>query len=122
MPPLIDHVTLTVSGFAGSKAFYEKALSPLGVKLLMEFAKAAGFGRSSTTRTTTAPSCSTRTVTTSRPSFTAAAEPVQGFTNLRTKRSLVPRFSPAAPGDVLQSRLSSGLRRKSASATSLNPA
>lgn len=45
MSPLIDHVTLAVSDFARSKAFYEKALAPLGVKLLMEFGKAAGFGR-----------------------------------------------------------------------------
>jgi catechol 2,3-dioxygenase-like lactoylglutathione lyase family enzyme len=42
---LIDHVTLVVSDFARSKAFYEKALAPLGVKLLMEFGKAAGYGR-----------------------------------------------------------------------------
>ncbi|MDB4946431.1 MAG: Lactoylglutathione lyase [Labilithrix sp.] len=42
---LIDHVTLVVSDFARSKAFYEKALAPLGVRCLMEFGKAAGFGR-----------------------------------------------------------------------------
>jgi catechol 2,3-dioxygenase-like lactoylglutathione lyase family enzyme len=42
---LIDHVTLVVSDFARSKTFYEKALAPLGVKVIMEFGKAAGFGR-----------------------------------------------------------------------------
>ena len=42
---LIDHVTLIVSDFARSKAFYEKALAPLGVKCIMAFGKAAGFGR-----------------------------------------------------------------------------
>jgi catechol 2,3-dioxygenase-like lactoylglutathione lyase family enzyme len=42
---LIDHVTLVVSDFERSKQFYEKALAPLGVKKLMEFGKAAGFGR-----------------------------------------------------------------------------
>jgi catechol 2,3-dioxygenase-like lactoylglutathione lyase family enzyme len=42
---LIDHVTLPVSDYARSKAFYEKALAPLGVKVLMEFGKACGFGR-----------------------------------------------------------------------------
>jgi catechol 2,3-dioxygenase-like lactoylglutathione lyase family enzyme len=42
---LIDHVTLVVSNFARSKAFYEKALAPLGVKCIMEFGKTAGFGR-----------------------------------------------------------------------------
>jgi catechol 2,3-dioxygenase-like lactoylglutathione lyase family enzyme len=43
--PLIDHVTLFVSDYARSKAFYEKALAPLGVKPIMEFGKACGFGR-----------------------------------------------------------------------------
>jgi catechol 2,3-dioxygenase-like lactoylglutathione lyase family enzyme len=42
---LIDHVSLVVSDFARSKAFYEKALAPLGVRCLMQFGKAAGFGR-----------------------------------------------------------------------------
>ena len=42
---LIDHVTLFVSDYARSKAFYEKALAPLGVKPIMEFGKACGFGR-----------------------------------------------------------------------------
>ena len=42
---LIDHVTLFVSDYARSKAFYEKALAPLGVKPIVEFGKACGFGR-----------------------------------------------------------------------------
>ena len=42
---LIDHVTLVVSDYARSKTFYEKALAPLGVKVIMEFGKACGFGR-----------------------------------------------------------------------------
>lgn len=42
---LIDHFTLTVSDYAKSKAFYEKALAPLGVKVLMDFGNACGMGR-----------------------------------------------------------------------------
>jgi len=42
---LLDHVTLIVSDYARSKAFYEKALAPLGAKPIMEFGKAGGFGR-----------------------------------------------------------------------------
>jgi catechol 2,3-dioxygenase-like lactoylglutathione lyase family enzyme len=42
---LLDHITLNVSDYARSKAFYEKALSPLGVAAIMEFGEACGFGR-----------------------------------------------------------------------------
>jgi catechol 2,3-dioxygenase-like lactoylglutathione lyase family enzyme len=42
---IIDHVTLVVSDYARSKAFYEKALAPLGVTVAMEFGQACGFGR-----------------------------------------------------------------------------
>ena len=42
---LIDHLTLNVSDYARSKAFYEKALAPLGVMPIMEFGEACGFGR-----------------------------------------------------------------------------
>jgi catechol 2,3-dioxygenase-like lactoylglutathione lyase family enzyme len=42
---LLDHVTLMVSNYARSKAFYEKALAPLGVKAIMEYGEACGFGR-----------------------------------------------------------------------------
>jgi catechol 2,3-dioxygenase-like lactoylglutathione lyase family enzyme len=42
---ILDHVTLVVSDYAASKAFYEKALAPLGVRVLVEFGQACGFGR-----------------------------------------------------------------------------
>ena len=47
---MLDHVGFPVSDYARSKAFYEKALSPLGYVLVMEVrqneheAPAAGFG------------------------------------------------------------------------------
>jgi catechol 2,3-dioxygenase-like lactoylglutathione lyase family enzyme len=47
---MIDHVGFSVSDYARSKAFYEKALMPLGYKLVMEVTAqatgmpAAGFG------------------------------------------------------------------------------
>jgi catechol 2,3-dioxygenase-like lactoylglutathione lyase family enzyme len=40
----LDHITLTISDYKRSKTFYERALSPLGIKLIMEFGEAAGFG------------------------------------------------------------------------------
>ncbi len=43
--PILDHVTLVVSDYARSKKFYEKALAPLGVSVVMEFGQACGFGR-----------------------------------------------------------------------------
>jgi catechol 2,3-dioxygenase-like lactoylglutathione lyase family enzyme len=42
---IIDHVTLVVSDYARSKAFYENALAPLGITPLMEFGPTCGFGR-----------------------------------------------------------------------------
>jgi len=42
---LFDHISLTVSDYARSKAFYEKALAPLGAALIKEFGEAAGFSR-----------------------------------------------------------------------------
>ena len=43
----LDHVGFAVADYQRSKAFYEKALAPLGLKLSMEFSgAAAGFGRS----------------------------------------------------------------------------
>jgi catechol 2,3-dioxygenase-like lactoylglutathione lyase family enzyme len=48
---MIDHVGIPVSDYARAKAFYEKALAPLGYDVLMEVrqerhdALAAGFGR-----------------------------------------------------------------------------
>ncbi len=43
---MIDHVSLHVSDFEKSKAFYSKALAPLGYSMKMEMAewKVAGFG------------------------------------------------------------------------------
>ena len=44
---MIDHVGFAVADYKRSKAFYEKALAPLGFRLLMEFSgAAAGFGKS----------------------------------------------------------------------------
>jgi catechol 2,3-dioxygenase-like lactoylglutathione lyase family enzyme len=41
-----DHVGFAVADYQRSKAFYEKALAPLGLKLLMEFSGAsAAFGK-----------------------------------------------------------------------------
>ena len=50
---MIDHIGFPVSDYARSKAFYEKALAPLGYTLIMEVAAdhtdsgspAAGFGK-----------------------------------------------------------------------------
>ena len=42
----LDHVGFAVADYERSKAFYEKALAPLGLKLLMEFSGAsAAFGK-----------------------------------------------------------------------------
>jgi catechol 2,3-dioxygenase-like lactoylglutathione lyase family enzyme len=42
---ILDHITLPVSDFAAAKAFYERALAPLGITVLLEFPGACGFGR-----------------------------------------------------------------------------
>ena len=43
---MVDHVGFAVSDYANSRAFYEKALAPLGYTLVMEPAgQAAGFGK-----------------------------------------------------------------------------
>jgi catechol 2,3-dioxygenase-like lactoylglutathione lyase family enzyme len=43
---VIDHVGIAVADYERSKAFYERALAPLGYVLLLEFSGAAGgFGR-----------------------------------------------------------------------------
>ncbi len=42
---ILDHVSLNVRDYAKSKAFYTQALAPLGITCLMEFGKAAGFGK-----------------------------------------------------------------------------
>jgi len=41
---MIDHVIITVSDFEASKAFYSRALAPLGYGVIMEFGKGVGFG------------------------------------------------------------------------------
>ncbi len=43
--PMFDHVMLRTQQFDVMTAFYEKALAPLGIKKLMAFESAAGFGR-----------------------------------------------------------------------------
>ncbi len=45
MRPIIDHVSINVTDYERSKAFYSAALAPLGIQLVMEFGQAAGFGR-----------------------------------------------------------------------------
>ncbi len=43
---MLDHIGFAVSDYERSKAFYEKALAALGIRLLIEPAgQAAGFGR-----------------------------------------------------------------------------
>ena len=43
---MVDHVGFGVTDYARSKAFYEQALAPLGITLLMEpVPQAAGFGK-----------------------------------------------------------------------------
>jgi catechol 2,3-dioxygenase-like lactoylglutathione lyase family enzyme len=43
---MLDHIGVEVSDFARSRAFYEAALEPLGIGLLMEFeGVGAGFGK-----------------------------------------------------------------------------
>jgi catechol 2,3-dioxygenase-like lactoylglutathione lyase family enzyme len=84
VPRVIDHVGFAVADYERSKAFYEKALAPLGVTLLMEFAgAAAGFG------------------TSGRPSFfiEAHGEPVRGRLHLALRaetRAQVDAFHAAA--------------------------
>jgi catechol 2,3-dioxygenase-like lactoylglutathione lyase family enzyme len=43
--PILDHICISIADYARSKAFYEKALAPLGVVAVMEFGQACGFGR-----------------------------------------------------------------------------
>jgi catechol 2,3-dioxygenase-like lactoylglutathione lyase family enzyme len=45
MKPRLDHVGLDVSDYERSKAFYEQALAPLGMRLIMEpVPEVGGFG------------------------------------------------------------------------------
>jgi catechol 2,3-dioxygenase-like lactoylglutathione lyase family enzyme len=43
---MLDHVSLGVSDFARSRAFYDQALAPLGIKVLMGGDGFAGYGDS----------------------------------------------------------------------------
>jgi catechol 2,3-dioxygenase-like lactoylglutathione lyase family enzyme len=84
VPRVVDHVGFAVADYGRSKAFYEQALAPLGVALLMEFAgAAAGFGKSG------------------RPSFflEAHGEPVRGRLHIALRaetRAQVDAFHAAA--------------------------
>jgi catechol 2,3-dioxygenase-like lactoylglutathione lyase family enzyme len=42
---ILDHIAIGVSDLAASKAFYEQALTPLGIVLVLEFPGAVGLGR-----------------------------------------------------------------------------
>ena len=41
---MLDHVGIEVADLDNSRAFYEAALEPLGIRLMMEFEGAVGFG------------------------------------------------------------------------------
>jgi len=82
----LDHLGIAVTDYARSKLFYEKALAPLGVALLMEFAEAAAaFGKADA----------------ERPSFflEAEGEPVRGRLHVAFRadsRAQVDAFHAAA--------------------------
>ena len=82
----LDHVGFAVADYPRSKAFYVKALAPLGLELLMEFSDAAaGFGRTGA----------------DRPSFfiEADGEPVRGRLHIALRaesRAAVDAFHTAA--------------------------
>jgi catechol 2,3-dioxygenase-like lactoylglutathione lyase family enzyme len=84
VPRVVDHVGFAVADYEQSKKFYQEALAPLGVTLLLEFAgAAAGFGKSG------------------RPSFfiEAHGEPVRGRLHIALRaetRSQVDAFHQAA--------------------------
>jgi catechol 2,3-dioxygenase-like lactoylglutathione lyase family enzyme len=42
---ILDHIAIGVSDLAASKAFYEQALTPLGISIVLEFPGAVGLGR-----------------------------------------------------------------------------
>ncbi len=41
---ILDHLTISVSDFERAKAFYQRALKPLGITMLAEFSGFAGMG------------------------------------------------------------------------------
>jgi catechol 2,3-dioxygenase-like lactoylglutathione lyase family enzyme len=42
---ILDHIGISVSDIARSRAFYEKALAPLGITVVMEYGPFCGLGR-----------------------------------------------------------------------------
>jgi catechol 2,3-dioxygenase-like lactoylglutathione lyase family enzyme len=42
---MLDHIVINVSDLAASKAFYERALAPLGISTQLEFPGTAGLGK-----------------------------------------------------------------------------
>ena len=42
---ILDHVSVPVSDYERAKAFYTKALAPLGITIVMDVGPACGFGR-----------------------------------------------------------------------------
>lgn len=42
---ILDHLTLPVADFEASKRFYQQALAPLGIGVVVEIDGVAGFGR-----------------------------------------------------------------------------
>jgi len=42
---MLDHVVLSVDDLAASRAFYEKALEPLGIAVLAEYESSIGLGK-----------------------------------------------------------------------------
>jgi catechol 2,3-dioxygenase-like lactoylglutathione lyase family enzyme len=42
---ILDHMTISVTDFTRSKAFYQQALAPLGITLIAEFDGYAGMGK-----------------------------------------------------------------------------
>src|SRR4051812_35104696 len=83
---MLDHLGIGVADYERSKGFYEKALAPLGYRLLMEFSgAAAGFGKDDS----------------GRPSFflEAHGEPARGRLHIAfgaESRELVDAFHAAA--------------------------
>jgi catechol 2,3-dioxygenase-like lactoylglutathione lyase family enzyme len=76
----VDHVGFAVSNYDRSKAFYETALAPLGMTLIMEPAgAAAGFGKSG------------------KPTFWIEAQgtPVHGRLHIALGRTIVRRSMPS---------------------------
>jgi hypothetical protein len=39
---ILDHIGINVTDYARSKGFYEKALAPLGIKVMMEYGTFCG--------------------------------------------------------------------------------